>query len=429
MGAAEVAIQIAAAEKRKQVYEERKKELKETKEKVKKELEEAEEKYVEALDNIPDGWDMLGLQVSESLSNTFTKLVDFIPEILGQVAKTVNVAGKIENFVTATVEKIGNLTWVALGGKPKTEGPYTREKPDSTLEFPSCNLVPAKGIRVTITQEQQVGLDFVTAVTNMQFTTEALREYIDTIFEGEDDNLSLAPDAEQKTITVKKLLKENKDHIENTGVNSFPMAMKGTAVTFYRKMFSFMDKIIEMSKSRSVLSEDFRKKGEDLSDNGECFHTWLIRLLDLPPVSPKVPFQQNKVEKKSNTERHSENAKRRVEEWKGLMKEKENAFKIASNDLLIVSHNITEKIIALAAFDATRATLNEVLEVLEESLEKMSKLQAHWLEIREFFQLIENLVDIDVAAKVDRYVNFWIKEGVQASEKNPISRIGSLNTY
>jgi len=65
--------------------------------------------------------------------------------------------------------------------------------------------------------------------------------------------------------------------------------------------------------------------------------------------------------------------------------------------------------------------------VLEESLEKMSKLQAHWLEIREFFQLIENLVDIDVgkiyyiapesqfvnlffvAAKVDRYVNFLDK--------------------
>merc|ERR1712110_861004 len=410
--AAEVAIQISAAEKRKQVYEERKKELKETKEKVRKELEEAEEKYVEALDNIPDGWDMLGLQVSESLSNTFTKLVDFIPGILKDVSKAASVAGKVVNFVPATIEKIGE--W-ALGGEPKTDGSHsTVEKPDNTLAFPRCNLVPAKGIRVTITQEQKVGLDFVTAVTNMQFTTEALREYIDTIFEGEEDNLSLAPDAEQKTITLKKLLKENKDQIENTGVNSFPMAMKGTAVTFYRKMFSFMDKVIEMSKSRSALTKDFKKQGRDLYDNGECFHTWLIRLLDLPPVTPKVPFQENKVEEKSVTERHSENAKRRVEEWKEQMEEKENAFKIASNDLLIVSHNITEKIIALAAFDATRATLNEVLEVLEESLEKMNKLQAHWLEIREFFQLIENMVDTDVAAKVDRYVDL-LDKGQSAS--------------
>merc|ERR1712139_208008 len=103
-----------------------------------------------------------------------------------------------------------------------------------------------------------------------------------------------------------------------------------------------------MSKSRSALTKDFKKQGKDLYDNGECFHTWLIRLLDLPPVTPKVPFQENKVEEKSVTERHSENAKRRVEEWKEQMEEKENAFKIASNDLLIVSHNITEKIIAVA---------------------------------------------------------------------------------
>jgi len=416
---ATLALEIEAAKKRKEAYEERQKELRKTKEEVKKELDEAEEKYVEALDNIPDGWDMLGLQVSESLSNTFTKLVDFIPEILGQVAKTVSVAGKVVTFVPDTVDKISGEIFGETNEAEKSDD--SEEKPDAFLQFPSCNLIRAKGGRVTITEEQQVGLDFVTAVTNMQFTTEALREYIRTIFEGKDDKLSLAPGAEQKTITIKKLLKENKDHIEKTGPNSVPSAMKGNAVTFYRKIFTFLDKVLEMSKSRSALPEDYmklEKEAKDLYNNGECFHSWLIQLLDLPPATPKLPFRQPRSEEvkegKSISEIHQESAKRTLEGWKTQRDEKENAYNTATNNLLIVSHNLTQKITELAAFDATTATLNEVLDVLEQSLEKMSKLQAHWLEIREFFQLIENLVDTDVAAKIGRYVSL-LEDGASGS--------------
>ena len=37
--------------------------------------------------------------------------------------------------------------------------------------------------------------------------------------------------------------------------------------------------------------------------------------------------------------------------------------------------------------------------ILKKALRKLSELQAHWLEIREFFQLIKNLVDEDLGKR------------------------------
>ena len=62
------------------------------------------------------------------------------------------------------------------------------------------------------------------------------------------------------------------------------------------------------------------------------------------------------------TQRHAEAAKLKVENWKSQMEEKENAFEKNSEKLLSVSSHLTEAIINLASFNATRATLQEQLE-------------------------------------------------------------------
>jgi len=383
-------LQIKAEQKRAKELEYVKKEAKERRDKVKNQLEKAETNWEKALDDLPDGWTMLGMQVSESLTNAFINIVDLV---------TLNVGKLFGEEEEQEDDKKDNET-----------------KPDASLEFPSCNLVPDRNSRVTITEKLSVAINFQTAVMNMKVTIEQLEQYVDSIFvKPSPDKLSLSPEAESITITVRDMLKPSKDQIENSGENSIPMAMRGTAVTFYKKLFDFMEEVIKAAKNRGTAPlearqkewRDLEKKAKDLSDNGQCFNSWLIKLLNLPPVAPKVPFKENKDEKTTAntvTEKHVENAKRRVEEWKNQMEDREEAFKEASTRLRIVSHNITETIIKLAAFDASKATLEEVLEILEEALEKLSALRTHWLTIREFFQSISVLVDDGVGNDVDKYV-------------------------
>merc|ERR1712025_1222823 len=60
-------------------------------------------------------------------------------------------------------------------------------------------------------------------------------------------------------------------------------------------------------------------------------------------------------------------------------------------------------------FNATKATLDAVLAILKKSLAKLSELKEHWLQIREFFQFIKNLVDEDVATQIEDFVDLLDK--------------------
>ena len=138
-------------------------------------------------------------------------------------------------------------------------------------------------------------------------------------------------------------------------------------MTFYRKIFNLMDKVIETSKNRDVKPEDFKSlynKAKDLQKSGQCFNTFVNRLLNLPAIKPETPFKANQkqTKEKSVSEQAVENATYTVERWKERMNEKEEAFEKASNRLLIVSFNLTTKINELERFNASKATLGEVLE-------------------------------------------------------------------
>merc|ERR550532_1689916 len=223
----ELNLTISLEKKRARELKNQKKEAKEWKDKVKKQLEKAEQDWEEALDNLPTGWTMLGLKVTESLTDAFINVVDivslrFIP----------NIANKIF-------------------GSDDNEQNNNQDNPDASIEFPACNLAPAQSRQVTITEALQVGLNFQNAVMNMKLTVEQYEQYIDNIFvKPSQDKLSLSPEAESVTNTVMNLLRPNKDQIENSGQNAVPMAMRGSAVTFYREIFKLMEEVIKAARNR-----------------------------------------------------------------------------------------------------------------------------------------------------------------------------------
>ena len=336
---------ILDASIRKEAFEKQKKELLEQKEGVKKHLEKAEKKFEESLDNLPGGWELLGMRVADSLTNAVINIIEVIPSVLKSVSNQ-----SFFNFFDINVcNDQGNNN--------------QKPEPVVSLEFPSCQLLPATGSRVTITEEVKVGLDFADAVQNMFITIQHLEAYIDEIFDRPtEDKLSLVADAAQITNTIKTLLKPSKDQIESTAANSVPIGMKGTAVTFYRKMFALFEQVITTSKNRDSQPEDYKaleKEAMELSESGQCFSSWLNRLMDLPAITPKLPFQANQAEGKGITERHYERAKYTLEQWKWQMEEKREALQEASTRLLIVSHNITVQIIDLEEFNSSKGSVQK----------------------------------------------------------------------
>ena len=229
--------QIDANKRRKAAWEEQKKELQERKSEIKEKLDQAEKKYEEALDNIPDGWSMMGMMVTESLANTFVKVISLIPDAIG--------GNKKQNGQTKQTDQ-------------------NTENTKTSLDFPSCNLLPASGGTVRVTDRKQLEDNFVEILTNLRFTIDSLNKYVSNVFkEPSESKLSLVPNVGKLTATYKETLTPNKKQIENTGANSVPIGMKGPAVTFYTKIFDFMDEVVKKSRNLKIspVKNDFLATG------------------------------------------------------------------------------------------------------------------------------------------------------------------------
>lgn len=332
-------LQIKANKIKKDHLEKRKKELKDRKEEIKKKLLQYEKNYEEALENIPDGWDLMGMKVCEELTNAFVGVLKVLPH---------NVIGTIIDKVTP---------------KEKTQD----DSQTRALAFPSCNLnyTIGSGATAIVTDPKQLEDDFIETIRNLHTNLGLLKEYIKNIFkEPPKYKLSLSPAVFPQTKFLKEQLTPGKKQIENTGANSVPLGIKGPAVIFYKEIFAFMEEVLKKSENIKSSAEEIKKvydRGQELNRNGECFKTWLNNLLQLPPITPKQPFNQNPNKEKTITQTHLESAKIKVENWKVIMQEKEEAFEKTSENLLSVSANITEKIIELASFNAESATLKEQL--------------------------------------------------------------------
>ena len=128
-------------------------------------------------------------------------------------------------------------------------------------------------------------------------TIGTLQDYIKNIFaESLENKLSLKPDIVNFTNTVRNILSPYKKQIEKSGANSIPMGMKGPAITFYLKIFWFMDEVTKKSQSRKTSPEEVKKlfeEAKNLADAGNCFHSWLLKLYKLPPVAPMKPFNKS----------------------------------------------------------------------------------------------------------------------------------------
>jgi len=399
-------LKIKANKIKKELWEQQRKELQERKDEIKTKLIEYEKNYEEAIENIPDGWDLMGMKVCESLTNAFVTVIEVFTKESLEISNT-------------------NRQTQQNNDKPKTAA------------FPSCKLGNignfSDNIAAPVTDPKQLADDYMALFNNLHKTLELLKEYIKNVFkEPPKFKLSLATNVVDQTNFLRNELESSKKQIENTGANTVSYEIKGPAVKLYQKIFDFIKDVLKNSENIKTSDKEIRKlydQGKELNSNGNCFNSWLKNLLQLPPISPQQPFNQNPNQQETITQKHLESAKAKVENWKVMMEEKEEAFQKTSDKLLSVSQNITETIIELAKFNAEQESLKKILEVLEDALQKLNQLRVYWLEITEFFRKIETIIDSSVGRNIDKYVSNMERGKKVASLRNKIYFKNQIYTY
>ena len=344
-------LQLMAAEEKKKFFEEQKKKSEDQKNELKKKIVKFEAAYDKAIKDIPTGTQLMTQHFTEKVLGALGDVISIIPNAIGGLLGT---------------------------GGTRKGGTTSRNKDEKDQpqipKFPSCpgyKAHPLPKQQISITNEQKMA--FAVDTNNMQLAIPNFSSYVENVFhiiEGTDPakptKYSLVANAEGLTDTSKTILLPYKNHLENSGADSAPMFMKNTAVSYFQKMFNFMDKIVQAKNSGNSKPEDFKTLHEEakvLLQDGKCFNNWVTQILDLSVLQPRKPFGQKEKEKpKSFTEMGVENAKYKVELAEKKLQETEERFERTQQRLLQFSHNVTETIIQLGEFNAALATVEEILE-------------------------------------------------------------------
>merc|ERR1712038_641363 len=391
-------LEIMAAEEQKKFFEEQKKKAEDQKKELKEKIVKFEAAYNKAIKDIPTGTQLMTQHFTEQVLGALGDVISIIPNV---VREGVNK----ELGIRVTPTKEGT-----------TSSNNDQKDQPQIPKFPSCpgyEALPLPKQQISITNEQKMA--FAIDTNNMQLAIPNFSNYVESVFhiiEGTDPaqprKYSLVANAEGLTDTTKTILLPYKNHLENTGADSAPMFMKSTAVSYMNKMFQFMDKIVQAKNVGNSKPEDFEtlhKEAAVLLKDGRCFNNWVTQILDLSALQARKPFGQKEKEKpKSFTEMGVENAKYKVELAEKKLQEAEERFEHTQQRLLQFSHNVTETIIQLGEFNAALATVEEILDVLRKALKELNQLKDKWEKIRQFFQAIENIIDVSLGDKLDLYI-------------------------
>merc|ERR1711955_23857 len=139
--------------------------------------------------------------------------------------------------------------------------------------------------------------------------------------------------------------------------------------------------------------------------------------LQLPPMEKPSPFkkQANSSSKGlSASQVHAENAQFKVDTYQAELDRAQKRYGRKAEQLLKTNLKLRETINKLQDFDASKATLGEIISILQEALITLNQLRTKWLEILEFFQKIESIVEVSLVPalkKVAKHVEFGAELG------------------
>jgi len=406
-------------------YKAQKKELEEDKKEIKKHLESAQASFDKALDDLPSGWEIIGMDLTESLAKTTAELANDLSHALvrkinededGSSSGSKN--NKFSNVRNSTksksTKKIGRILDLPKcnGGEDKTKGQYNSKQMQKE-------------------DAQRTATDFIVAVTDLSRVESILQSFSANVFVREKQNGTVKPIIGQEDVDfLKESISNQKRAIDSN--SDIPEYLKKGLVLFYKNIYELADKFTSLAKKATQIDQKkakeiikYRKEISELKketkkqiDVSRCFNTWAKGALKLPAMDIPLPFpnkQSALTGQKTASQRATENAQMKVEMYQQQLQNAQKQHEHNSAQLLITNNKLREAINKLNEFNGSQATLTEIISILQDALQTLNQLRAKWLEILEFFQKLESIIDKSLGSSLDN-LGTYVETGKEIKE-------------
>ena len=269
------------------------------------------------------------------------------------------------------------------------------------MTVPKCNKYGVNSTKTErIKMERTDAAEFIAALTDLIRTEDIMKQFTLNIFEERNATgktvKTLKSNAAESINFLKISVEGPKTRVSS---NQIPPYLSSDFQIFYTNIISLAENMKEAKSQEEVDNLDGQVK--ELSDTCGCFATWSKQVLQLPPMEKPSPFDKRtrtrrgagrkaqgggrrdaqllgqtdggsygdgahlKTDDKSKglsaSQVHAENAQFKVDTYQAELDRAQKRYDIKAEQLLKTNLKLRETINKLQDFDASKATLGEII--------------------------------------------------------------------
>ncbi|XP_030639269.1 uncharacterized protein LOC115819982 [Chanos chanos] len=333
---------------------------------MEKELEGAQENYSKAIDSLPNGWDMIGMNLAEGLTESMTSLVNGLVSIVtNPVSQMCQASRKVKNACD-----------------------YVRGKDDAADEVDKINIISKSGEILRATEilgkfikgediKWKKLYDQKKKCSNTDFTADQFKRL--------QSDLQRSPDCDPK---LKAL------HLCETGINICQQLAKFAP-----------EGQCSLDETKVIISN-----WKELIKSARAFDSKSKSVTKSPSMTPKPPMmyqQENKSEgsgKKSAGERASENAHFRIEQTRAQLDKTRELYEKCVENMEKNQKELTDILITMRNCEIKEIDFNTTIKMLVKGMDAMGRVKEQWEKMVHFFQMVSNIVKVSLSKTLKNFV-------------------------
>lgn len=347
---------------------------KEQQEKIEKEVKEAKAGWEKAVDSMPSGWDLVGMQFVETLTNT-------ISNIAATVLPTIATKGLAGGEVAAA------------GAVLRTAAPNQEMQPGTEQAPTTIQTTSANKLKILI--EKLVEILKSASKNSSKKPKDGDKKHAAT----ELTNTKLQLDDSQQDWLSEVASPYNKEALDLLK-RSLEICTEGEKIMDQLNLPP--DEIKALSNQASELKSEVMKlcTKAQAKRGGNPFYT-------KPPRQARNMAGSENSASSSAAQSAVESARFKIAEARGLLERQENRYDQTCKDLKESNEELSKVLQSLAEFSPEKiANFDQIRETLIQGIKALASVREQWQKLVEFFQFITNIIKVCQKESLASFVEY-----------------------
>ena len=381
----DVKAELAVATKNRETAEERKKLSEKHYQKLQRAVDKAERDYEKAMDSMPGGWTMIGMNTVEGMSNAFTTVLSGVGQ-LGTLGLGTP-GGEDKSLVEKAASKL-------FSGKASNQKPLDEKTIDAYTKVPELKSY-ADSLKMTCIEDNKLKTNVAQHEEGIRYLLVQFKHISEEVRATGNNNvqnhlIALSDEGLQICMQLKELSKAM-DQEEASG---------GIA----QRIISFHEKVLILQLEGTAIL-------------GSC------------PTESKAPNQsvlpQAQDASKSAAQQAVQNAQFKIEASTAQLDSTKERYDKACDNLIENTEKLGKIIADIAKLDIHKIDFQQIRETLIKGIRALGELREQWTKLVRFFQMMSNIIRCSMSTSLTDFTKMTekAKQRKQAIEGYSLSKM------